>query len=52
MLDPARLDLSALADALEDRTPEVTWYLDPADAEVHGVSGGTRPDPDWWRSGR
>lgn len=47
MLDPARLDLSALADALEDRTPEVTWYLDPADAEVHGVSGGTRPDPDW-----
>ncbi|MEJ8281429.1 UPF0158 family protein [Pseudonocardia spirodelae] len=47
MLDPARLDLSALAAALEDRTPGVTWYLDPDDGEVHGVATGGAPHPRW-----
>lgn len=38
MLDPGRVDLAALADALDDRTPEIRWYLDPVGGEVAGHS--------------
>ncbi|MEQ3554981.1 UPF0158 family protein [Pseudonocardia nematodicida] len=43
MLDPGRVDLSALADALDDRSPDMRWFLDPATGEVGPYS---EDDPD------
>ncbi len=43
MLDPASVDLDALGTALDDRTPDVTWYIDPATGEVTAHVDGARP---------
>ncbi|MCE0765911.1 UPF0158 family protein [Pseudonocardia kujensis] len=34
MLDPAQVDLGELADALDDRTPEVQWWIDPRTGRI------------------
>ncbi|WP_181781454.1 UPF0158 family protein [Pseudonocardia pini] len=34
MLEPAQVDLAELAEALEDRTPEVQWWIDPASGRL------------------
>ncbi|SFO15796.1 Uncharacterised protein family (UPF0158) [Pseudonocardia ammonioxydans] len=47
MLDPGRVDLAALADALDDRSPETHWYLDPVSGAVAGHSDDDKPPADW-----
>jgi len=34
MLDPAQIDLAELAAALDDRTPDVCWWIDPRTGRV------------------
>ncbi|GAA1857187.1 hypothetical protein GCM10009836_41800 [Pseudonocardia ailaonensis] len=34
MLDPAQVDLAELAAALDDRTPDVEWWIDPRSGRV------------------
>jgi hypothetical protein len=34
MLDPAQVDLGELADALDDHTPEVGWWIDPRSGRI------------------
>lgn len=34
MLDAEKVDLSSIAEALEDHSPETTWWLDPETGEV------------------
>ncbi|MEU6699972.1 UPF0158 family protein [Pseudonocardia sp. NPDC046786] len=43
MLDPGRVDLAALADALDDRSPDVRWYLDPDTGAVAAHPAGDPP---------
>jgi len=42
MLDLEQIDLSTLAEALEDHSEEATWWLDPGTGEV--VNAGRNLD--------
>ncbi|ALE75552.1 hypothetical protein AD006_05690 [Pseudonocardia sp. EC080610-09] len=49
MLDPGRVDLAALADALDDRSPDTRWYLDPSGGGIAAYGPGeTGPPPGGW----
>ncbi|MCF7551960.1 UPF0158 family protein [Pseudonocardia sp. WMMC193] len=53
MLDPARVDLAELVTALDDRTPEVEWFIDPATGRIvpvipEAVCGEPEPDVEGW----
>jgi predicted nucleotidyltransferase len=48
MLDPGRVDLAALADALDDRSPDTRWYLDPDGGAVAAYGPGEAGPPDTW----
>lgn len=39
MLDPGRVDLAALARALDDRTPGTRWFLDPETGRIRSCTG-------------
>lgn len=45
MLDPASVDLGALDTALDDRSPEVRWYIDPATGAVAAWSDHDEDHP-------
>lgn len=47
MLDPGRVDLAALAHALDDRTPGTCWYLDPGTGRVEARAEDAAA-PDGW----
>jgi hypothetical protein len=53
MLDPAQVDLAELITALDDRDPEIGWFLDPATGRIvpavpEAVSGEPEPDFEGW----
>jgi hypothetical protein len=53
MLDPAQVNLAELVEALDDRTPEVQWFLDPATGRIvpvvpEAVCGEPEPDVEGW----
>jgi hypothetical protein len=44
MLDPAQVDLAELVTALDDRSPEVEWFIDPASGRILPEA----PDGEGW----
>lgn len=47
MLDPARVDLETLAHALDDRSPDSSWFIDPERGEIRRQPAGLTPPEGW-----
>lgn len=45
MLDPSSIDLSLLCLALDDRSPEASWWIDPDTGEIDACENGAEPAP-------
>lgn len=52
MLDPDAIDLEDLCTALDDHSPEMSWWIDPVSGEIRphlpDVDGDQTPEEDGW----